>query len=74
MKPWHMGTHLRVLSKCYPMNTSMKGFRALELWAKVARTALGELMDIQGAFQTSLRFCALDESISIGRVAVNLWA
>ena len=27
MKPWHMGTHLRVLSDSYPMNTNMTGFR-----------------------------------------------
>ena len=25
LKPWHMGTHLRVLSKSYPMNTNMTG-------------------------------------------------
>ena len=25
-KPWHKGTHLRVLSKGYPMNTNMTGF------------------------------------------------
>ena len=27
LKPWQMGTHLRVLSKSIPMNTNMKGFR-----------------------------------------------
>ena len=27
LKPWHMGTHLRVLSKSYPMNTYITGFR-----------------------------------------------
>ena len=27
MKPWHMGTHLRVLSESYPMNTNMTGLR-----------------------------------------------
>ena len=27
LKPWHMGTHLRVLSKSYPMNTNMSGFK-----------------------------------------------
>ena len=26
-KPWHMGTHLRVLSESYPMNTNMTGFK-----------------------------------------------
>ena len=26
-KPWHMGTHLRVLSESYQMNTNMTGFR-----------------------------------------------
>ena len=27
LKPWHMGTHLRVLNESYPMNTNMTGFR-----------------------------------------------
>ena len=27
LKPLHMGTHLRVLSESYPMNTNMTGFR-----------------------------------------------
>ena len=27
LKLWHMGTHLRVLSKRYPMNTNMTGCR-----------------------------------------------
>ena len=27
LKPWHMGTHLRVLSKGFPMNTNLTGFR-----------------------------------------------
>ena len=27
LKPWHMGTYLRVLSKSYPINTNMTGFR-----------------------------------------------
>ena len=27
MKPWQMGTHWRVLSESYPMNTNMTGFR-----------------------------------------------
>ena len=26
-KPWHMGTHLRVLIESYPMNTNMAGFK-----------------------------------------------
>ena len=26
-KPWHMGSHLRVLSESYPINTKMTGFR-----------------------------------------------
>ena len=26
LKPWHMGIHLKVLSKGYPMNTNMTGF------------------------------------------------
>ena len=27
LKPWHVGTHLRVLSKSYPMNTNMTRLR-----------------------------------------------
>ena len=27
LKPWHMGTYLRVLSESCPMNTNMTGFR-----------------------------------------------
>ena len=27
MKPWHMGTHLKVLSNSYPINTKLTGFR-----------------------------------------------
>ena len=27
LKPWHMGTHLRVLSESFPMNTNVTGFR-----------------------------------------------
>ena len=29
LKPWQMGTHLRVLGKSYPMNTNMTGFWCL---------------------------------------------
>ena len=40
-KPWHMGTHLRVLIKGNPLNTNMTGFRWFSkifasLWTKVA--------------------------------------
>ena len=27
IKPWHMGTQLRVLSESYSMNTEMAGFK-----------------------------------------------
>ena len=27
LKPWHIGTHLRVLSESFQMNTNMTGFR-----------------------------------------------
>ena len=43
LNPWHMGTHLRVLSESYPINNNLTGFRwisktfkALVLWTKVA--------------------------------------
>ena len=29
LKPWHMGTHLKVLSESYPVNTNMTGFTCL---------------------------------------------
>ena len=29
LKPWHMGTHLRVLSESYPINTNMTGSNCL---------------------------------------------
>ena len=29
LKPCHMGTHLRVLSESYPMDTNMTGFKWL---------------------------------------------
>ena len=28
LKPWHMGTYMRVLSENFPMNTNMTGFRS----------------------------------------------
>ena len=40
-----MGTHLRVMSKSYPMNTNMAGFRCFSeifvLWTKVASALEG---------------------------------
>ena len=27
LKPWQMGTHVRVLGESFPMNTNMTGFR-----------------------------------------------
>ena len=29
LKPWHMGTHLKVLRKSFPMDTNMTGFRGI---------------------------------------------
>ena len=43
LKPWHMGTYMRVLRESNPMNTNMAGFgwyskilKILVLWTKVA--------------------------------------
>ena len=41
LKTLHVGTHLRVLSESFPMNTNMAGFRwfskiILSLWTYVA--------------------------------------
>ena len=45
LKPWQMGTHMRVLSESYPMNTNMTGFRwfskILVIWTKVASASEG---------------------------------
>ena len=47
LKSLHMATHLRVLSKIYPMNTNMVGFKWFSkiflIWTKVA-SALGGLI------------------------------
>ena len=48
LKPWHMGTHMRVLSESYPINTNMTGFKwflktiwVLVLWTKVTSALKG---------------------------------
>ena len=49
LKPWHMGTPLRVLSESYQMNTNMTGFRWFSeifesfnmFWTKVASALEG---------------------------------
>ena len=47
LKPWHMGTHLRVLSESHPMNTNMRGFSWFSktlcscAWRKVASALEG---------------------------------
>ena len=45
LKPWHMGTHLRVLSESYLMSTNMTAFRwftkILHSWTKVASALEG---------------------------------
>ena len=48
MKPWHMGTHLRVLSKSYPMNTNMIGLR----WFSKEFVYVLELMQCQDTMIT----------------------
>ena len=48
--PWHMGTHLKVLSESYPMNTNVTGFRSLyflALWVKVASALKGLTIAIE---------------------------
>ena len=44
LKPWHLGTHLRVLNEGYPMSTNMTGFKnccILVLWMKVTSALEG---------------------------------
>ena len=49
LKPWHMGTHLKVHGECYPMITNMTGFKwvskccILVLWTKVALACIGRV-------------------------------
>ena len=45
-----MGTHLRVLSESYPMNTNMTGFNlcVLVLWTKVDSTLEGLTLSYPG--------------------------
>ena len=50
LKPWHMGAHLRVPSKSYPMNTNTAGFKwfsknfVIVLSTKVASALEGLIM------------------------------
>ena len=55
LKPWQMGTHLRVLSESFLMNTNMTGFRwfsknlcILVLWMKVASALEGLIPALRG--------------------------
>ena len=41
LKPWHMGTYLRVLRESYPMNTNMTGFR----WLSKIKSLLLRVLD-----------------------------
>ena len=50
LQPWHMGTHMIVLSKSFQMNTNMTSFRlfsknvcVLVLWMKVTSALEGLL-------------------------------
>ena len=53
LKPWQMGTHLKVLSESYLMDTNMTGFRRfskknciLVLWTKVASALEGLIVSV----------------------------
>ena len=54
LKPWQIDAYLRVLSKSYPINTNMAGFRRISkiltslcvIWTQVA-SALMVNVDIQ---------------------------
>ena len=61
-----MGTHLRVLSKSYPMNTNMTGFRWISrnlcifvLWKKVALALEGLRHKNSKSFEISLNHVML---------------
>ena len=64
-KSWHIATHLRVLSKSFPMNTDTKGFRWFSkifvLWAKVA-SAFGGFTIFPAAKRANIKNLALSAS------------
>ena len=44
LKPWHMCTHLRVLSENYPMNTNMTRFKWFsEIFASLYFASIGRV-------------------------------
>ena len=60
LKPWQMGTHLRVLSESFLMNTDMTGFRwfsknlcILVLWMNVASALEGLIPALRGRPQSA---------------------
>ena len=48
LKPWHMGTHLRVLSKSYPKNIYITGFRFFFYIFALNKSSLSSLRVNQG--------------------------
>ena len=52
LKPWHMGTHPRVLSKGFSMNTNMRGFVVFKnlcvliFWTKVTSALENLILDV----------------------------
>ena len=40
LKPWHMGTHLRVFSESYQINTNMTGFRWFSKYCALEESSL----------------------------------
>ena len=64
-KPWHLGTHLRVLSKSYTLSTDMTGFK---WFSKIfASLCFGKMLSHQGLInkkgliQTVHRFKGISE-------------
>ena len=58
LKPWQMGTHLRVLSKSFPMNTNMAVFRRFSeifvLWTKLASALEGLIKSLKPFIVTKI--------------------
>ena len=78
----HMGTHLKVLNKSYPMNTNMTGFRwfskrfcILVLWTKVAFRALfnPSKLKAQGRSVTSIYYFDLFMSVVLKTAGLFCW-
>ena len=62
MKPWQMGTHLRVLSECYTMNTNMAGIFASLFFLDESSLSIGRVDTDEGVGFSHLAIVLLSVS------------